>query len=140
MHARSQAIVRSHAVRAAGVLALWVMAATPVVLGAQKCAFARLLHRPCPGCGMTRAFRLLHAGDVAGSLHMHPLALPVALVGVLVALSTIGTTLQAGSPVEFYRRPLGRVSLALAVVVYAAAIVVWGLRWFGFFGGPVPVG
>ena len=132
-------LARGHVVRAAGVLAFWLVATIPVVLGLQRCAFARFFHRPCPGCGMTRAFRLLQAGDLAGSLRMHPLALPVALVGALVALSTIGTTFQAGTPLEFYRRPLGRISIALAVVVYGAAIVVWGLRWLGFFGGPVPV-
>ena len=26
------------------------------------------------------------------------------------------------------------------VVVYAAVLVLWTLRWFGLFGGPVPVG
>ena len=47
---------------------------------------------------------------------------------------------KAGTPLEFYARRTGRAAIALAVVAYAAAIALWGLRWFGLFGGPVPVG
>jgi hypothetical protein len=89
---------------------------------------------------MTRAIRLLRAGDVEASLRMHPLALPVVIAGMLLAVSTVWTTLEVGTPFDFYRRRTGRAALALAVLVYAATIVLWGLRWFGLFGGPVPVG
>jgi Protein of unknown function (DUF2752) len=88
---------------------------------------------------MTRALRLLQSGDVAASLRMHPLALPVLLAGALLALSTLWTTLEVGSPFVFHQRRFGRATLALAVVVYLAALAFWGLRWLGFFGGPVPV-
>jgi hypothetical protein len=130
---------RSRALRAGGVLALWVLAALPVALGWQRCTFAAVLHRPCPGCGMTRAVRLLHDGDVAASVQMHPLALPVLAAGALLVLSTVWATLDAGTPVYFYRRRLGRLAIGFAVAVYAAALVLWILRWFGLFGGPVPV-
>jgi Protein of unknown function (DUF2752) len=127
------------ALRAGGVLAAWVFAALPVALGWQTCTFATLLHRPCPGCGMTRAVRLMQAGDVAGSLRMHPLALPVLAAGALIVLSTVVATLDTGTPIWFYRQRLGRLAIAFAVVVYAAALVLWILRWFGLFGGPVAV-
>ncbi len=131
---------RRHVLRATGVLGLWAIAALPVTLGWQRCAFAALLHRPCPGCGMTRAIRLLQAGDLSGSLRMHPLALPVLLAVGLLVSSTVWTTLESGTPLAFYARRTGRAAIALAVVAYAAAIALWGLRWFGFFGGPVAVG
>jgi hypothetical protein len=89
---------------------------------------------------MTRAIRLIQAGDVEASLRMHPLALPVVIAGALVAVSTVWTTLEIGTPFEFYRRRTGRAALALAAVVYAATLVLWALRWLGYFGGPVPVG
>jgi hypothetical protein len=126
--------------RAGGVLLLWVLAAVPLALGWQRCTFATLLHRPCPGCGMTRAVRLLQAGDVGASLRMHPLALPVVAAGALIALSTIWATLGAGTPLYFYRQRLGRSALVFAIAVYASALVLWIARWFGFLGGPVPVG
>ena len=43
---------------------------------------------PCPACGMTRASLRLLRGDLAGSLAMHPLALPSALaVGAACVLA-----------------------------------------------------
>jgi hypothetical protein len=89
---------------------------------------------------MTRAIRLLQAGDFAGSVRMHPLAGPVLLAGGLALLSMVRTTLATGSPLEFYRRPTGRAAMVLFAVAYAAAIGLWGVRWLGLFGGPVPVG
>jgi hypothetical protein len=129
----------SRVLRASGVLAIWALSALPVALGLQRCTFAALLHHPCPGCGMTRAIHLLQTGDVAGSLRMHPLALPVLVAVGLVALSTAWTTVDTGSPIPFYRSRLGRAALVLAIAVYAAALLLWIARWFGFFGGPVPV-
>jgi hypothetical protein len=125
--------------RAVALLAFWVLAVLPVALGWQRCAFAALVHRPCPGCGMTRAIHLLEAGNVPASLRMHPLALPVVVAGALIALSTLWTTLEVGTPFAFYQRRLGRAAIALAIVVYAATFALWCLRWLGFFGGPVVV-
>jgi hypothetical protein len=70
---------------------------------------------------------------------MHPLAVPALLAVGLLVLSMVRTTLGTGSPLEFYRRPLGRGALVLAAVVYSAAVGLWGMRWLGLFGGPVPV-
>ena len=125
--------------RAAAVSAVWVLAALPVVFGWQPCPVATFLHRPCPGCGMTRAIRLLIHGDFAASLRMHALALPVLVAGVLVAVATVWATLVFGSPVRLVRTRLGRFALGLAAVAYAAAIALWVLRCFGYFGGPVTV-
>jgi hypothetical protein len=125
--------------RAAAVAGTWALAALPVATGWQKCAIATVLHRPCPGCGMTRALHLLASGQVEASLRMHPMALPVLVVGLLFIGSTVWTTVVLGSPINFHRSRLGRWTLAAMVVVYSATLVLWILRWFGFFGGPVPV-
>jgi hypothetical protein len=126
--------------RAAGVAALWGAAVLPVALGWQRCALARWFHVPCPGCGMTRAVALLAAGRIDESLRMNALALPVVLVGSALALATVVTTARVGTPFEVHRTRVGRLALIGVVFVYAAALVLWALRWFGWFGGPVPVG
>jgi Protein of unknown function (DUF2752) len=125
--------------RAGVVAAAWGVAALPVALGWQQCAVARLLHEPCPGCGMTRAVRLLLDGQVTASLRLHPLAVPVLLVGTLFMGATVWTTLAEGSPLHIHETRLGKATLVAMVVVYGAALVLWVLRWFGLFGGPVPV-
>jgi len=132
--------LRRRAARAAAVAAVWAVSALPAALGAQRCAIAALFRVPCPGCGMTRALRLLAAGRLDASLRMHPLAVPVLLAGALLMASTVWATVTVGSPIRLHRTPLGRVALALAAVVYGGALGLWALRWFGYFGGPVPVG
>jgi hypothetical protein len=125
--------------RAMAVGAALGATALPIAVGWQRCTVAAILHRPCPGCGMTRALKLLLAGDVGASLRMHPLALPVLAVGVLFATSTVWTTLLFGSPLRVYRTPFGRFAIGSAGVLYASALALWILRWLGLFGGPVQV-
>jgi hypothetical protein len=85
---------------------------------------------------MTRAARLVLAGDFAGALHAHPLwwlvLPPLALLG--------------GAELVGYVRSgrLGYVSDRrwfkwFARVVLAAIVAVWLARFLGAFGGPVPV-
>jgi hypothetical protein len=130
---------RRRVARAATVAGVWVLSALPAALGAERCAIATLFHLPCPGCGMTRALRLLAAGRVDASLRMHPLAVPVLAAGVLLVVSTVWATATLGSPIRVHRSLFGRVALAVAVFAYGATVGLWLLRWLGYFGGPVPV-
>ncbi|HEY3815681.1 MAG TPA: DUF2752 domain-containing protein [Polyangiaceae bacterium] len=127
------------ALRASAVAAAWGLAILPVAMGWQRCAVAMLLHRPCPGCGMTRAILLLVGGHVEASLRMHALAVPALLMGVFLMLATVWTTLVLGTPLIPYRGLLGRMVLAGMALVYGATLVLWIARCFGYFGGPVPV-
>jgi hypothetical protein len=88
---------------------------------------------------MTRAVRLFAAGQVEASLRMHPLALPVLGVWALLMATTLGTTWRLGTPLALMKGRLGRATLVAIGAVYAAVFVLWTLRWFGLFGGPVPV-
>jgi hypothetical protein len=72
-------------------------------------------------------------------MRMHPLALPALAAVVLLASSTIWATLASGSPALFHRGQLGRIAMAAMAIVYVAALILWGARSFGYFGGPVPV-
>jgi hypothetical protein len=128
------------AARAVAVAGAWAIAALPLALGWQHCPVAMIFHRPCPGCGITRAIELLVGGHVSASIRMHPLAVPALAALALLASSTIRATLETGSPALFHRDPLGRVALAALAVFYVGALVVWGLRSFGYLGGPVSVG
>jgi hypothetical protein len=132
-------LLRHRVSRAALVALAWAVSALPTALGIQQCAIATLFHVPCPGCGMTRALRLLGAGEASASLRMHPLAIPVLGAGVLLILATIWTTLVTGTPLLIHRSRFGRAVIGVAVLVYALAAVLWVLRWRGYFGGPVPV-
>jgi hypothetical protein len=131
--------VGKRALRAALVGLVWAVAVLPTALGWQRCVFATLLKRPCPGCGMTRAVRLLAAGDVSGSLHMHPLAVPVLGVGVLFVAATVWSTFDLGSPVHIHRSRFAQWTVGAMIGVYAVTVLFWIARWLGFFGGPVPV-
>ena len=131
--------VRSRVWGAMGVVALWTLAVVLALSGLQPCMFAQLLHLPCPSCGLTRAIHLLLAGQVDASLRMHPLAVPLAAAVAAVALSTLAAAVTRDSPVDFHRTWHGRAAIAFFGLAYVATIGLWVLRFFGAFGGPVPV-
>jgi hypothetical protein len=89
------------------------------------CFFRTVLHRPCPLCGLTRAFACATRGDLARASDYHPLWWMAA--GVIVAVALVlgvdgicGTTIA----VRLFRllRPLWPL-LVLALAVFG----VW--RW-----------
>lgn len=127
------------ALRVAGALALWAAALTPAALGWQRCPVARFLHRPCPGCGMSRAAELLLRGHFRESLRMQPAVVPALAALALLMGWSVCAAFYGGSTVRVQRHPLGRVTIALALIAYAWMCIVWVVRAFGGFGGPVAV-
>jgi hypothetical protein len=130
---------RARIERSIGVLGVWLLAAVPAALGAARCPIAVFLHRPCPGCGMSRAVHLLAQGALLASLRMHPLAVPSALGAALVAVTTVWATYTRGSPLEVWEFPAGRWALFFFGAVSGLTLVLWLVRAFGALGGPVPV-
>jgi hypothetical protein len=117
--------------RAVGlVTAMAAFVFSPVPL----CPVRVLLRQPCPGCGVTRAcFCALH-GDFGASFRMHPLALVAAALVLPSAFFVLRDVVRTGAP-----RPLPRVLRGGWTALYVALVLVWIARFFGFFGGPVPV-
>ena len=125
--------------RAAGVLGLWALGVVPPMTGLMRCPSAMWFHHACPGCGMTRAVWLLAGGDVAGSLAMHPLAVPSAIATLLVVVAMTRWILRQGTLAAITRDRFARVAIALFVLVNAATVVLWITRSFGALGGLPPV-
>jgi hypothetical protein len=122
-------------VYAAGVAALAGVLGTGLI----RCPFAMMTHMPCPGCGSTRAVVALmhfHFGD---ALRFNPSAPIVAIcVGVLV-VEGLWMVVRDGHAHELALRGPGRGALTGLVVAVALQFPIWALRFFGLFGGPVPV-
>jgi hypothetical protein len=100
------------------VLHVWTPSGDPATA---LCLSRRLLHLPCPGCGLTRAFALLAKWEWAAAFVKHPLASVLALEAVLGWLAW-GAELAI-------RRPL-RLPVRLDAVVLAHAAVLVAL-WLG---------
>jgi hypothetical protein len=83
------------------------------------CLSRRLLHLPCPGCGMTRAFAHLAKGEWSAAWRDHPLSVVVALELVLSWISW-GLAIRAGRP---FRLPLRPETLLLGNA--AALVALW---------------
>lgn len=121
----------TRALRVAGYCAPLALA---YVFSVPVCPFALLGHLPCPGCGLTRAAVALLHGDVERAQAMNPLALVVVPLALL--LFVIGVTAYIADG----RSRMGHPWIKLVGLASIAALwVVWALRWFGYFGGPVTV-
>jgi len=96
------------------------------------CPLRMLVGIPCPACGMTRAVRLVVAGDFAGATHMHPLVwVAVPVVAAFLTVEVIGfvRTREWGAS----RRVRGSTAVMVATAVLMFA--VWIARFLGAFGG-----
>jgi hypothetical protein len=98
------------------VLHVWFPSGDPATA---LCLSRRLLHLPCPGCGLTRAFAALAKGEWAAALRLHPLAPVLALEAVLGWLAW-GAALAVRRP---FRLPAGVDTLTLAHA--AVLLALW---------------
>lgn len=126
--------------RRAGIaLCLVALIGLAVLLEVPLCPSATLLGVPCPGCGLTRATLALLHGDVASALRLHPLAPVIAplFFGALFA-AAFGYVAGPTRPLPRLRIP-NRVLTPAAWLLFVLVLGVWVARFFGAFGGPVPV-
>ena len=122
--------------RRAARLAIWF---SPLVIASvlhlPVCPYAIVLHEPCPGCGLTRAVRAMAHLDLDTAIAMNPLAL--AVIPAAAWLMIEGALLYVLRGRTKLNEPLRRnVGIGLCL----ALALVWLLRkYFGVFGGPVPI-
>lgn len=106
------------------------------------CPTAGLFGIPCPGCGLTRATLDLLHGNLSAALHMHPLVplvAPLYIGGVVAGLYDYIRGPVPGRRRGPLSRWIGRIIGPVAGVAIALLIIVWVMRFFGYFGGPAPV-
>ncbi len=120
---------------AAGIAAIGAL----LLSGAFRCPFAAMTHQPCPGCGSTRAVvALLHLHPIE-ALRFNPSAPIVAIsVGVLAA-EGLFRVVRDGHAKDLALEGPGRWALRALVIAVVLQLPIWALRFFGLFGGPVPV-
>lgn len=107
--------------------------------GAIRCPFAALTHHPCPGCGSTRSIRALLSLDFVSAFRFNPVAPILAIaIGVLV-VEGLWSVARNGHAQELGLRGASRWALRALLVAIVLQIPIWALRFFGLFGGPVPV-
>lgn len=101
-----------------------------------RCPAAMVLGVPCPTCGMTRSVWLALRGDFAAATAMHPLVWIVApLVFAMLAAEVVGYLRQGRWGASSHVRGSTFALVAAASLLFA----LWLARFFGAFGGPVPV-
>ncbi|MBP9114333.1 MAG: DUF2752 domain-containing protein, partial [Polyangiaceae bacterium] len=99
------------------------------------CPMRVLLRIPCPGCGVVRASRLAATGHVHEAMQMHPLFwLAWIVLGALAVMQVVRWKRTRRWPT-----PLSRMESLLLWPALAIAFAVWIARFFGYFGGPVPI-
>ena len=125
--------------RAALTAAVVVALAALLYAKGIPCAFARIFHTPCPGCGSTRSVVALLQGDLDGALHYNFIGPVMAVLVAALAVQSLVSVLVHG---DFRDAGAGRVGLVVKrglLVVLVLEVALWLARFFGAFGGPVPV-
>jgi hypothetical protein len=111
-----------------------------VALRMPFCPLASVAGVPCPGCGLTRATLALAHGELTHALEFHPLVFVLAPLFIW-AMSSAAIGYIRGprrdQPVRLWLA--SRTVNVLASLLMIATLGVWGARFFGYFGGPVPV-
>jgi len=123
--------------RTAKALLVAVAAAGVLGSGVLVCPVAMIAHRPCPGCGLTRASRALLDLDFGGAYAIHPLVFVVVPMLGAWALLAAHAYVRTGRPSPSPRA--GRLFGWALPLLLAAMIALWIARFAGAFGGPVPV-
>lgn len=128
---------RAHSVlntRWARALLLAALAGAILFSPVPMCPIRLQLHQPCPGCGVSRAIVLALEGHLRESIAMHPLALAA------LALLVPSFFVLVFSPPPDPRAPMFPRWLRLGWTALVTLLcVLWIARFFGYFGGPVPV-
>jgi hypothetical protein len=83
-------------------------------------------------------YALLHA-DLPGTLRFNPLAPLVVLAITVLAARAVYVMARDGEVAALPDGPVGTWTVKLLLAVLGLQVVVWGLRFFGLFGGPCPV-
>jgi len=121
-----------------GKLALLAVGVTALVAAhVPVCPFALATGQPCPGCGLTRATLACLRGDIAGGAHLHPLVFLATPAAVALLVLAVYSYLKVGK--ARYSPSVMRWLLPPLKVIYVALLVLWVVRFAGYFGGPVKV-
>jgi hypothetical protein len=87
---------------------------------------------------MTRATLAAMRGDFTACFRFHPLAIiMVPLIGTYAAASAFSYVRYGASNVDKYLT--GKLCNTVILLLMVALVGVWIARFFGAFGGPVPV-
>lgn len=125
--------------RAAAVLVGYGLTFVALLSGQMKCAFAMATRHPCPGCGTTRAASALLHGDLAQAFRYNPMGPVVIAALFVVAAESVFRVARYGNVQDLGTRGPARFAVRVLLVALVLQIVVWIARFFGFFGGPVPI-
>jgi hypothetical protein len=126
--------------RAAGLVAGYAVVFTILASGWVPCSFATLTHQPCPGCGTTRAALALFHGDFATAFRFNPLGPFVIAALAVLAGDALRLVARDGDLRAFADSKVAAWALKIVLGASVLQLVVWVLRFFGYLGGPVPVG
>ncbi|MEZ4374732.1 MAG: DUF2752 domain-containing protein [Polyangiaceae bacterium] len=127
-------------------IVLWALVVGPLFFSLftdfVACPSARMFNQPCPGCGLTRATMAALHGHLGEAFHLHPLfflAAPFHAFALVYGswLLLAPKRLQPSNDALFASgKRIGQLYIVISVLL----VVLWVARFFGAFGGPVPVG
>ncbi len=88
----------------------------------QVCGFMRLTGKPCPGCGLTRAFCSISHGDFPAAYHFNPFSFLFYAGALLLLFWPLIVYIFPAAPQRFWKS-----KAYLIVPVIMVAMVIFGI-------------
>ncbi len=95
-------------------------------LGLPPCPTVLLMHRPCPGCGLTTSWTALLHGQFAESIRAHALG-PITYIGFAISALLSGYAYLRGWRFDTDSRAMNRLMAWSAVIFFAYGIARFAL-------------
>ena len=124
---------------AVAIFALAAVGGLFSVVGVPRCPIAMVTGVPCPACGSTRAMRALAQLDFENVVRFNPIAPIAVFLLALIGARIVYLLVQTGETRDLGEGRVGRALVRALMITALVEIGLWGLRFAGLFGGPVPV-
>ena len=121
------------------VAAVFGLVAALVALDVPLCPTAALFGVPCPGCGLTRATLSAVHGQWGHAFELHPLFWIISPIYAFAVGLGVWTYIRGPKRVSTLTWQMNRWVTIGGAIMLVLMLGLWVLRFFDFFGGPVPV-
>ncbi|MBQ4262916.1 MAG: DUF2752 domain-containing protein [Bacilli bacterium] len=109
------------------IITLLIVLITAIIFyyfGIRFCPLFNLFHIPCPGCGLTRALKLLLKGKILESLKYNILILPISIIVIIYVILLL---IKKEHLIENFAKKHKKIIIVIAIIL---TLITWIINIF----------